>query len=195
MLSTSCVKINSLLSTYRLEARRSPRLQSFSICSPCKMDPEGSSQISFSANGSRLLSESLIETGPGGDDLSISELSLSDHPRTLEKPFSLLAPGVQGHLHTHQGDQEVEEQNVPGLVGRAEGEQRNTSAAREEKLQGDIFVLKKLNASFALFNDALQDTNMANQVAVVLFISQVLSGEWGMFLSVSPYNWNKQMRC
>ena len=118
------------------------------------------------------------ETGPDGNDLSISELSLSDRPRTLEKPFSLLASGVQGHLHIHQDDQEVEDQSIPGLAGRTDG-----SAAREEKLQGDIFVLRKLNASFALFNDALQDTNLANQVAVALFISQVLSEERECFLA------------
>jgi len=151
------------------------------------MDSEGPSQISFSANASRLLSESLIlpqeSTGPGGADLSISDLSLPGRPRTLEKPFSLLASGVQDQLHIHQGDREVEDQSIPGPVGRTEREERNTFAAREEKLQGDIFVLKKLNASFALFNEALQDTSLANQVAVALFVSKVLSKEWECFLA------------
>ncbi|KAF9471594.1 hypothetical protein BDN70DRAFT_819814 [Pholiota conissans] len=34
---------------------------------------------------------------------------------------------------------------------------------REEKLQSDIFILKKINSAFESFNDALQDTGSANQ--------------------------------
>jgi hypothetical protein len=68
-------------------------------------------------------------------DLSISELD-----QTL-KPFTLLAP--------------PEPEESP---------QRHSAKARGEKLQSDIFILRKLNASFELFNEALQDTGSANQV-------------------------------
>jgi hypothetical protein len=59
-----------------------------------------SPDINASHSGSRLLSldspafpsdSSQSRTGPGGDDLSISELSLSDPDSILNKPFSLLA--------------------------------------------------------------------------------------------------------
>lgn len=79
------------------------------------------------------------------NDLSISELSLFDH--TL-KPFTLLA-----EKDTEEPEEPVSQQS-----------QRPSAKAREEKLQSDIFILKKLNASFELFNEALQDTGSANQV-------------------------------
>ncbi|KAF8810671.1 hypothetical protein BYT27DRAFT_7185768 [Phlegmacium glaucopus] len=81
----------------------------------------------------------------GSNDLSISELSLSD--QTL-KPFTLLA--------TQEPETDTEEPV-------AQEPQRHSAKVREEKLQSDIFILKKLNASFELFNEALQDTGSANQ--------------------------------
>jgi hypothetical protein len=85
-------------------------------------------------------------------DLSISELSISN--QTL-KPFSLLA----------DPDPESEEPVAQS--------QRLSAKAREEKLQSDIFVLRKLNASFELFNEALQDTGSANQVIFMLSITHI----------------------
>ena len=87
-------------------------------------------------------------------DLSISELSLSD--QTL-KPFSLLAtpdPEVDPEK-PEDSDEPVAQQS-----------QKQSAKAREEKLQSDIFILRKLNASFELFNEALQDTGSANQVTL-----------------------------
>jgi hypothetical protein len=86
---------------------------------------------------------------PDDHDLSISELSLAD--QTL-KPFSLLAPP--------EPDVDAEEPEEPV----AHQSQRQSAKAREEKLQSDIFILRKLNTSFELFNEALQDTGSANQV-------------------------------
>ena len=83
------------------------------------------------------------------DDLSISELSLSDH--TL-KPFTLLAT-PEPEIDPEESDEPVAQQS-----------QKHSAKAREEKLQSDIFILRKLNASFELFNEALQDTGSANQV-------------------------------
>jgi len=51
----------------------------------------------------------------------------------------------------------------------SEQDKRHAARLREEKLQSDIFILKKLNSSFALFNDALQDTRSANQVGLRAF--------------------------
>jgi hypothetical protein len=89
------------------------------------------SDITFSS-GSRLLSESPLlpsssslshsQTGPGGDDLSLSELSLADLPK------------------------------------------RQVAKVREEKLQRDLFILKKLNSSFAAFNEVLKDTQTGTEV-------------------------------
>ncbi|KAH7926747.1 hypothetical protein BV22DRAFT_965664, partial [Leucogyrophana mollusca] len=128
-----------------------------------------------SASGSRLLSESPPEpsrstshTGPGGADLSLSELSLADRPRE-DKPFrfSLLAP------RTYDDDpfdeSRIEDEHDPGgedselqadntVVGRAVA-----AKTREEKLQHDLFILKKLNSSFALFNDALMATQTGTE--------------------------------
>ncbi|KAF8907365.1 hypothetical protein CPB84DRAFT_309500 [Gymnopilus junonius] len=42
-------------------------------------------------------------------------------------------------------------------------DKRQAARLREEKLQSDIFILKKLNAAFESFNGALQDTGSANE--------------------------------
>ena len=86
------------------------------------------SDITFTS-GSRLLSQSPLlpssssslshaHTGPGGDDLLLSELSLADQ----------------------------------------------AAKTRDEKLQRDLFILKKLNSSFAAFNEVLKDTQTGTEV-------------------------------
>lgn len=92
---------------------------------------------------------------PDDHDLSISELSLSD--QTL-KPFSLLAPPAPPEPDIDTEEPEEPEEPV------SQQSQRQSAKAHEEKLQSDIFILRKLNASFELFNEALQDTGSANQV-------------------------------
>lgn len=137
-----------------------------------------SSDIVFPASGSRLLSESPIlsssHTGPGGDDLSISELSLPDRTAIFDKPFTLLAPlqddpttPTRSNSHENRDhDVEFEDDGEDDVddVEQSEQEKRLAAKVREEKLQSDIFILKKLNASFATFHEALQDTGSANQV-------------------------------
>ncbi|KAJ7647301.1 hypothetical protein FB45DRAFT_892993 [Roridomyces roridus] len=108
------------------------------------MDSE-SSFFNSSSGGSRLLSESSFlpsslsssNTGPGGSDLSISELSLGDK--------TVRADG--------------EELEKPSKQGKLQ---------REEKLQNDAFLLKKLNASLKTFNDALGDVGSQNEVHILL---------------------------
>lgn len=135
-------------------------------------DSADSSDITFSS-GSRLLSESPLvpssnsishsQTGPGGDDLSLSELSLADRPTprpsaTASADFDLSgddpfndnsADGTQDADTTVQNDEQALKQ---------------AEKSREEKLQRDLFILKKLNSSFALFNDALKDTQTGTEV-------------------------------
>ncbi|KAJ7901867.1 hypothetical protein B0H14DRAFT_2668942 [Mycena olivaceomarginata] len=97
---------------------------------------------SYASGGSRLLSETSFPSGSGlsshtasgEDDLSISELSLSDKPETaLENPEDL------------------------------ERIKKHTGRLRDEKLQNDAFVLKKLNATLSSFNDALGDVGSQNE--------------------------------
>lgn len=162
-----------------------------------------SSEILFPTSGSRLLSESPIlpssssaaSTGHGGDDLSISELSLSDRQHLFDKPFSLLAPHdsgpstpTRGEVQHHQDDLDESDEDSDN-VENAEQEKRHASKAREEKLQSDIFILRKLNASFSMFNEALQDTGSANQVCRS-FISVCirLTGDHGYGLSPSAFS-------
>ncbi|KAG6841906.1 hypothetical protein C0991_005636 [Blastosporella zonata] len=132
-----------------------------------------SSDILFPASGSRLLSESSIvssssssHTGLGGDDLSISELSLhSTH--FAQKPFSLLAPEhatliPQDGPEIGDGARDSEGDNISDEE-QVEQDKRHAAKLRENKLQSDIFILRKLNASFSMFNEALHDTGSANQ--------------------------------
>jgi hypothetical protein len=161
-------------------------------------------EINTSGHDSRLLSlespilpsgsSSSSRTGPGGQDLSLSELSISDHTATMPKPFSLLAKvdldpatptrnneAVNPEIHSD----EHENDDSDFLNDEADEDlQKQAEKRKEEKLQSDIFILKKLNASFELFNDALQETGSANQVKHCLlhllkftYIPSIISSE------------------
>lgn len=153
----------------------------------------------FSASGSRLLSmdspsfpsdsSHSSRTGPGGDDLSLSELSLGDQTPIMSKPFSLLAkfnlppqPHPQADLSTptrggksdvdeelieedEEHEEEVEEVQDPEVA------RQRARELRDEKLKSDVFILKKLNASFELFHEALQDTGSANEVSLLITLT------------------------
>lgn len=171
--------------------------------------PSTPSSLLPDASDSQLLSGSLpspepfdspSHTGPGGADLSLSELSLSDkdteHFHFHDKPrFSLLAPAATTS-QTFSPDQsriteddEYEEGNDEGsendvdttMIGRVA-----FAKAREDKLQSDLRVLKKLNASFALFNDALKSTQTATeQVATQLAQTDALLDKYVNMLGKS----------
>ena len=148
------------------------------------------------ASGSRLLSESLPSpepfdshsyTGPGGADLSLSELSISDKDTERfhfhDRPrFSLLAPPATTSTSFSPDQSRIEEDDDEYEEGN-EGESRNdadltmigrmaAAKSREDKLQSDLFILKKLNTSFALFNDALRSTQTATEVCLSLLKHQ-----------------------
>ena len=147
-----------------------------------------SPDVNATHSGSHLLSmdtptfTSESRTGPGGDDLSLSELSISNPDSIMSKPFSLLANfnprtrPVDPTTPTRLNESEVitEDQQLASDSKEVEGDlederdaeviQRNAQEARDEKLKSDIFILKKLNAAFDLFHEALEETGDANQV-------------------------------
>jgi hypothetical protein len=130
------------------------------------MQSPDSSDFTFTVGHPDLLSEpSIFLSGSGQDDLSISDLSLSN--RTVQRPFSLLAappkPGPStltddgGNLIGDGADDVESAENI-------ERNKRHATKLREEKLQSDLFILKKLNSAFALFHKALDDTGSSNEV-------------------------------
>ncbi|KAL4073891.1 hypothetical protein J3A83DRAFT_4232144 [Scleroderma citrinum] len=168
-----------------------------------------SSSLPVDDVGSRILSESLPsaidesvhlqDTGPGGADLSLSELSLSDKLFTRDGPrFSLLAP-QPALSHPFSSDQSAiaeDDEYDEGTEATVDTEEdaANTmvldqaiaAKAREEKLQRDLFILKKLNASFAVLNDALNVAKSATeQVAEQLVQTDGLLDKYANMLSKS----------
>ena len=135
---------------------------------------------------SRLLSEDSFLPSEQ-DDLSLSELSLADQAYN-PKPFSLLAqpaatssktdrPVTPENTHPPEDDDEGtprdhdrdNDGNNDGDddLDTPEGQERRAqkaTKAREEKLQNDMFILKKLNAAFETFHGALDEAGSANQV-------------------------------
>ncbi|KDQ57463.1 hypothetical protein JAAARDRAFT_58075 [Jaapia argillacea MUCL 33604] len=147
------------------------------------MDSFESSNFTLPASGSQLLSVSPLfpsssNTGPGGDDLSLSELSPSYHakPGPLRKRFSLFArPRDEESLDIEDADDLVENTiRAEVEAGEDEGEgedeevvvereRRVVTRTREEKLQHDLFILRKLNESFAVYNEALAEAKTATE--------------------------------
>ncbi|KAF8658262.1 hypothetical protein AX16_002038 [Volvariella volvacea WC 439] len=139
--------------------------------------------------GSRAESSSdtfrLTRTEHGGDDLKLSELSLEDKTITMDKPFSFFArpddrerrrdeKGKQRQLwqDDDHGEDDAEEQEYEEAAEEEEDQEqqqleeaqkrRLAAKSREEKLQKDLFMLRKLNSSFSVFHEALQDVTSAN---------------------------------
>ena len=142
------------------------------------MDSFDLSNVDMPASGSRLLSEptpdissSSSRTGHGGDDLSISELSLSDRPRsksTHRRPFSLLAQPQSPDESAVADEDEDGEGIVDATMTQEDIEKARRIAAktREEKLQHDLFVLKKLNSAFEVYKDSLRETKSNTDVSI-----------------------------
>ncbi|KAF8135397.1 hypothetical protein EV363DRAFT_1320618 [Boletus edulis] len=125
-------------------------------------------------------------TGPGGADLSLSELSLSDKPYSRDGPrFSLLAPppAPLSEEYEETGDTSIDGHDDANntIMARVVAEK-----TREEKLQSDLFILRKLNASFAVLNDALRATKGATeQVAEQLSQTDALLDKYANMLAKS----------
>ena len=130
-------------------------------------------------SGSHLLSESYdlshassSRTGPGGDDLTLSDLALEDRPRPLHRrPFSLLARPVDSESSIDDESAIAEDGEEDGgaldqtmTQEDVEKAKKLSAKAREEKLQNDIFVLKKLNSALELYKDALRGMRSRTEV-------------------------------
>lgn len=160
------------------------------------MDSPNLSELNFERSGSRLLSETslipsnsssssisnLSRTGPGGDDLSLSELSLSECPQHVpsRRPkFSLLAQPLPQRMSSHSDDSAIadEDADEDGLdhtmtqedVERAKKLETKT---REEKLQHDLFILKKLNYAFEVYKEALKEAKSGTEVRRIAWASR-----------------------
>lgn len=147
------------------------------------MSHSDSLDFDVSQSGSHLLSESYdlpntsassSRTGTGVDDLSLSDLALDDRPRTFRRrPFSLLAqarspePIVndesaiaeedEGEAHEGVLDHTMTQEDI-------EKAKKLSAKAREEKLQNDLFILKKLNSTLELYKDALKEMRSSTEV-------------------------------
>ncbi|KAH9839471.1 DASH complex subunit Duo1-domain-containing protein [Rhodofomes roseus] len=148
------------------------------------MDSPNISELNFEQSGSRLLSESsllpsssssLSRTGPGGDDLSLSELSLSERPQpapSRRPKFSLLAQPLPQKDSLHQDesaiaeeDAETEDAGLDHTMTQEDVEKARKLAVRtrEEKLQHDLFILKKLNSAFEVYKEALKEAKSSTE--------------------------------
>ncbi|KAF8630652.1 hypothetical protein AX15_002802 [Amanita polypyramis BW_CC] len=154
------------------------------------------------ADGSHLLSDSPLllssvssfsNTGPGGDDLSLSELSITDRPSACSKPFTLLAehhtqPGPTDDNDTQDQSENEDSILLPEQTAKADDKTKRQARERqrEEKLRSDLFILKKLNSAFALFHDALEESGSANErVTAQLNQTDALLNKYIDFLSKS----------
>ncbi|TFK54462.1 hypothetical protein OE88DRAFT_1711291 [Heliocybe sulcata] len=132
------------------------------------MYSEDSLDITVRRDDPHLLSESPLfpsqsNTGPGGDDLSLSELSLKDRPAPSRKRFSLFAqPPEDESIDQEEGDDagvEGQEENEE----EAENRRKAASRTREEKLQHDLFILRRLNSAFSVFNEGLREAKTSSE--------------------------------
>ncbi|KAJ7132755.1 hypothetical protein C8R43DRAFT_1089701 [Mycena crocata] len=138
--------------------------------------------LNSTSGDSRLLSQSPIlpsssslssDTGPGGNDLSLSELSLSERVANGAPP-SRFGPLPDPNSSTIRDPEELERNK------------KHTRKLRDEKLQNDAFILKKMNASLASFNDALSEVGSQNErVAVQLEQTEALLNKYVSILSGS----------
>lgn len=170
------------------------------------MDSFDLSNLQMPQSGSQLLAEptpdissSSSRTGHGGDDLSLSELSLSERAQSKpghRRPFSLLArPESPDESAVADGDAEDgEEPDMDGTMTQEDLEKARKLAAktREEKLQHDLFTLKKLNAAFEVYKEALRETKSNTDVSPQCSLTRV---RWTHLChSWSPYNYNTRTR-
>lgn len=109
-------------------------------------------------------------------DLSLSELSVPGPSTRLSyQPFSLLArpsqppepdPDISGKEEEGKLPDEVEE-IVEEIVEDEEAQAKTASKTREERLRQDLFVLRKLNSGFTIYNEALAETRSSTEVCIL----------------------------
>ncbi|KAH8119552.1 hypothetical protein DFH11DRAFT_452689 [Phellopilus nigrolimitatus] len=117
--------------------------------------------------------------GPENADLSLSELSLNEKPGPSagpSRPFSLLARPLRppepqppepdiAKLEVEDeadgNDSDIVESEI--VVEDEETRLKSMARTREERLRQNLFVLRKLNSGFAVYNDALSDTRSSTE--------------------------------
>ncbi|KAL1660742.1 hypothetical protein GGF50DRAFT_118642 [Schizophyllum commune] len=135
-------------------------------------------------SGSNLLSESPLgpshsRTGPYGDDLSLSEL---DQTVTYEGPAADAGPSTP--TRRVGDDDDVGDDSDDSEA--AEKRRRLASKRREDKLQNDLFILRKLNSTFAALSESLQEAHEARErVALQLEQTDALLNRYTKILSLS----------
>lgn len=141
-----------------------------------------SSDFAVPNSGSRLMSESPLHANSSSnhseDDLSLADLSLTERsqPRNLQRrPFSLLAQPRFGDqtqddsavededaVDPTAGDDPFDQTMTPEEVERVK---KLAAKTREEKLESDLFILRKLNSAFGVYQDALKETQSSTEVS------------------------------
>ena len=116
----------------------------------------------------RLLSESPLIGRSNHADLSSSDLvSVHDLPQR-DRGQSQAAEDERDEGEVEEGlreegeggEDEGEDEDEEAEIRRA----RKAARTREEKLQNDLFLLKKLNSAFSLYTDALRATQSSTEV-------------------------------
>ncbi|KZV77099.1 hypothetical protein PENSPDRAFT_679753 [Peniophora sp. CONT] len=123
------------------------------------MDSFDSYNYQPSTSGSRLLSETL-PSGSAQDDLSLSELSLADRP-SESRPFSLLPRHEDPATPKRNAVEDVE---AAEAAPEEEHVEQDVAQTREERLSNDLYTLRKLNAAFGMYNEALAATESGTEV-------------------------------
>lgn len=85
-------------------------------------------------------------------------------------------------MEEEEGAEAEAEADVTVRVGHGEDAEKTGVAAqsREEKLQSDLFVLRQLNGAFAVYNDALRETQGGTEVS-----PKAMPSRGSFFLSLS----------
>lgn len=142
--------------------------------------------MTFTLTRDRRVSSDLLilstMSNTGGADLSLSELSLKEQPEPQSKekprskskprPFTLLAHrSPSPESEPEEPEKAATEEDVveegDADEGGADIDEIKNSKKRDEKLQHDLFVLRRLNESFKAYNSALDASGSATSVSSV----------------------------
>ena len=182
--------------------------------------PSGDSRLlSQSPQFSFASASSSLRTGPGGDDLSLSELYPNDRlpgHNPITRPSIAEALGFGTPLDQSDdmsmlgaleeaaevaevvGEGYVEEGTEADVTVRVSDEDANRTSiaaqSREEKLQNDLFVLRQLNGAFAVYNDALREAQAGTEVSCSCSYYLRLSTHAGLISPPSFYPQSKAHR-
>ncbi|KAF9777731.1 hypothetical protein BJ322DRAFT_1095505 [Thelephora terrestris] len=117
----------------------------------------------------RLLSESPLIGRSSHSDIASSDLSVHDLP-TRDRSQSGAVDDQREEDEVEEGPRGEGNEEEEGEEGGEDEEAqirraRKAARMREEKLQNDLFLLKKLNNSFSLYTDALRATQSSTEVS------------------------------